>query len=122
MALFDHCGIVRAQTMEELFDVVEALDHQPVPKGNRVAILTNAGGPGILATDAAAQLGLDITSRLRDGGDAEVLPAAGEGRHRATRVDISPRPLMRATARRFVRSLPIPTWTWSCYLCAADLQ
>ena len=59
-ALFDHCGILRVNAMEELFDLVEALDHQPVPKGNRVAILTNAGGPAILATDAAASLGLNV--------------------------------------------------------------
>jgi hypothetical protein len=46
--------------MEELFDVAEAFDRQPVPNGNRVAIMTNAGGPGILATDAADSMGLDV--------------------------------------------------------------
>lgn len=59
-ALFDQCGVIRVQSMEELFDVAEAFDRLPVPKGNRVAILTNAGGPGILATDAAASSGLNI--------------------------------------------------------------
>ncbi len=59
-ALFEQCGIIRVHSMEELFDVAEAFDRQPVPHGNRVAILTNAGGPGILATDAAAGLGLDV--------------------------------------------------------------
>ncbi|HUU44812.1 MAG TPA: acetate--CoA ligase family protein, partial [Acidobacteriota bacterium] len=59
-ALFDQCGVLRVNSMEELFDLAEALDRQPTPKGNRVAILTNAGGPGILATDAAVGVGLDI--------------------------------------------------------------
>lgn len=59
-ALFEQCGVIRVTSMEELFDVAEAFDHQPIPKGNRVAILTNAGGPGILATDAASGLGLDV--------------------------------------------------------------
>lgn len=61
-ALFDQCGVLRVNSMEELFDLTQALDRQPVPQGNRVAILTNAGGPGILATDAAAGLGLDVVT------------------------------------------------------------
>lgn len=59
-ALFDQCGVLRVNSIEELFDLAKAFDQQPVPKGNRVAILTNAGGPGILATDAAAGIGLDV--------------------------------------------------------------
>jgi acetate---CoA ligase (ADP-forming) len=59
-ALFDQCGILRVNSSEELFDLTKAFDQQPVPKGNRVAVLTNAGGPGILATDAAAAAGLDV--------------------------------------------------------------
>jgi len=59
-ALFDQCGILRVNSSEELFDLTKAFDRQPVPKGNRVAVLTNAGGPGILATDAAAEAGLDV--------------------------------------------------------------
>ncbi|MBD3297199.1 MAG: hypothetical protein GF341_00955, partial [candidate division Zixibacteria bacterium] len=59
-ALFEQCGVLRVQTIEELFDVAKAFDLQPLPKGKRVAVLTNAGGPGILATDAAAALGLDF--------------------------------------------------------------
>lgn len=77
-ALFDQCGVIRVTSMEELFDVAEAFDRQPIPKGNRVAILTNAGGPGILATDAAASMGLDVV-RLAPSTIAELksfLPAA----------------------------------------------
>ena len=59
-ALFEQCGVIRASTVGELFDVALALSCQPVPKGNRVAIITNAGGPGIMATDACARLGLEV--------------------------------------------------------------
>lgn len=59
-ALFDQCGVLRVDTIEELFDLAMAFDQQHAPAGNRVAILTNAGGPGILATDASASLGLDV--------------------------------------------------------------
>jgi acetyltransferase len=44
-ALFTQTGIVRVDTLEELFDVANLLSHQPVPSGKRVAILTNGGGP-----------------------------------------------------------------------------
>ncbi|MBK8254300.1 MAG: acetate--CoA ligase family protein [Polyangiaceae bacterium] len=53
-ALFEKTGILRAATMEELFTLATAFASQPLPKANRVAIVTNAGGPGILATDVLA--------------------------------------------------------------------
>ena len=59
-ALFRQAGIMRTDTLEELFDVANLLAHQPVPKGRRVAILTNAGGPGILAADACEARGLEL--------------------------------------------------------------
>ncbi|MEW6203022.1 MAG: acetate--CoA ligase alpha subunit [bacterium] len=49
---FRQAGIIRARTVEELFDYAVAFSTQPLPNGNRIAILTNAGGPGIMATDA----------------------------------------------------------------------
>ncbi len=52
-ALCKQAGIHRARTSEELFDMVSVLSTQPVLPSNRIAIITNAGGPGILATDAA---------------------------------------------------------------------
>lgn len=51
-ALLEQCGIIRVNSVEELFDLAQAFVLQPVPRGNRVAILTNAGGPGIMAADA----------------------------------------------------------------------
>ena len=59
-ALFRQAGIIRTDTFEELFDVANLLTHQPVPAGSRVAILTNAGGPGILAADACEAHGLEL--------------------------------------------------------------
>lgn len=61
-ALLRQCGVIRTDTMEELFDVTRVLAQQPVPAGRRTAILTNAGGPGILAADACAARGLDVTA------------------------------------------------------------
>lgn len=48
---FKQCGIIRARNMTELFDLAVAFAKSPVPKGERVAIVTNSGGPGIIATD-----------------------------------------------------------------------
>jgi len=59
-ALFREAGVIRTTTLEELFDVAVLLANQPVPRGNRVAILTNAGGPGILAADAAEALNMTV--------------------------------------------------------------
>ena len=76
-ALFRQAGIIRTDTFEELFDVANLLVHQPVPVGNRVAILTNAGGPGILAADACEARGLELPT-LSDATVAELrsfLPA-----------------------------------------------
>jgi len=59
-ALFGQAGVVRADTIEELFDVAMLLANQPVPAGPRVGILTNAGGPGIMASDACESRGLVV--------------------------------------------------------------
>ncbi|MDH3254963.1 MAG: CoA-binding protein, partial [Acidobacteriota bacterium] len=54
------CGVLRANSIEELFAVARALNRCPLPKGDRVAILTNAGGPAIMATDALVNLNLEM--------------------------------------------------------------
>ncbi len=59
-ALFRQSGVIRAGTMSELFDITSLLSSQPLPGGRRVAILTNAGGPGILCADACEEHGLDV--------------------------------------------------------------
>ncbi len=60
-ALFRHAGVIRVTTIEEMFNASEVLTHQPLPRGPRVGILTNAGGPGVLAADACEGLGLKVT-------------------------------------------------------------
>ncbi len=57
-ALFAHSGVIRTETLGDLFDVTALLANQPIPQGRRVAVLTNAGGPGILAADALEAQGL----------------------------------------------------------------
>lgn len=59
-ALFRQAGVIRVDTLEELFDIADVLSHQPLPAGNRVAILGNAGGPGVLAADACESHGLVV--------------------------------------------------------------
>ncbi len=59
-ALFSQAGVIRVDTLEDLFGVASILANQPAPSGNRVAILTNAGGPGILAADACEANGLEV--------------------------------------------------------------
>ena len=60
-AIVTQAGAIRAQTVEELFDHAMAFSNQPLPAGNRVAIVTNAGGPGIIIADACEAQGLDVT-------------------------------------------------------------
>ncbi len=59
-ALMEQSGVLRARSVEEMFDLAMAFSGQPLPKSRRTAVLTNSGGPGILAADALAIHGLDI--------------------------------------------------------------
>jgi acetate---CoA ligase (ADP-forming) len=59
-ALFRHAGVIRANTVGELFDVAALLTGQPLPPGDRVAIVTNAGGPGIVCADACEAASLRV--------------------------------------------------------------
>lgn len=59
-ALFEQCGVLRVQTLEELFDLARAIVNQPLPSGSNVAVLTNGGGPGIMAADAIEGLDLEV--------------------------------------------------------------
>jgi acetyl coenzyme A synthetase (ADP forming)-like protein len=60
--LLRQSGVIRTHTLEEMFDVAALLANQPVPQGAHVAIVTNAGGPGILAADACEANGLEVSS------------------------------------------------------------
>ncbi|HSL24551.1 MAG TPA: GNAT family N-acetyltransferase [Vicinamibacterales bacterium] len=59
-ALCRQAGVIRTTTLDEMFDVAALLANQPLPRGRRVAILSNAGGPGILAADACEANGLEL--------------------------------------------------------------
>ena len=59
-ALFHQAGVIRTDTLAELFDVASLFANQPVPAGRRVAIVTNAGGPGIMCADACEAGGLQV--------------------------------------------------------------
>lgn len=101
-ALFHQAGVIRASTLEEMFDVATLLSNQPVPRGGRVAILTNAGGPGILAADACEARGLTLPA-LSDNATAALRaflpPAASVGNP----VDL----LASASAAHYERALNI---------------
>lgn len=77
-AAFTWAGIIRARTTEELFDFASAFSLQPVPRARGVAILTNAGGPAVLATDAVEAEGLSAASLDTETLDSlrDALPAA----------------------------------------------
>ena len=101
-ALFHQAGVIRTETLEELFDVAALLAHQPLPPGPRVAILTNAGGPGILAADACESLGLTLPSLAPDTVAAlrAFLPSAASV---ANPVDM----LATASAEHYARAIPL---------------
>lgn len=65
-AAFKRSGVQQADTMEEMFDWARALAWQPLPRGKRVAVLTNAGGPAILAVDALEKSGLELADLADD--------------------------------------------------------
>ena len=76
--VFDRAGVVRCESIKQQFDYAQAFAYQPLPEGANVAVVTNAGGPGIMATDAIERMGLTFAA-LSDQTIARldhVLPAA----------------------------------------------
>jgi acetyltransferase len=61
-AAFKKCGVIRAESFEALFDAAIAFAYQPLPQGSRLAIITNAGGPGIIAADACERSNLSMAT------------------------------------------------------------
>jgi acyl-CoA synthetase (NDP forming)/GNAT superfamily N-acetyltransferase len=97
-ALFRQAGVVRTDTLGEFFDVAALLANQPLPEGRGVAILTNGGGPGILAADACEAAGLDVPP-LPDAVRAslsEILPAEASLVNPVDTVDAGPEAYGRA--------------------------
>lgn len=75
--LLQQCGVLRVDNFRDMFALAQALLHQPPPAGPRMAVVTNAGGPGILATDALVGLGLSVEPLAEKAAKAlrKVLPA-----------------------------------------------
>ncbi|MGM0604423.1 MAG: acetate--CoA ligase family protein [Halobacteriota archaeon] len=75
----DQAGVLRAESVQELFDAAQMLENQPLPDTSDVAIVTNAGGPGVMSTDAVGDSGLSMASFSRETLDAfsERLPEGG---------------------------------------------
>ncbi len=68
-ALLAQSGVIREYSLEQLFSTAKVFANCPIPKGNRIAIITNSGGPGIMATDAICEYGLEmaqITDATKD--------------------------------------------------------
>ena len=101
-ALFHQSGVIRTETLEEMFDVAALLAHQPLPGGRRVGILTNAGGPGILAADACEGFGLTVPglSEMTVAALRRFLPVCASV---ANPVDM----LATATAEDYRRAIPL---------------
>ncbi|HZS30599.1 MAG TPA: GNAT family N-acetyltransferase [Gaiellaceae bacterium] len=101
-ALFRQAGVIRARTLDELIDVAELISAQPVPRGRRVALVTNAGGLGILAADACESAGLELPAPSEETRNAlaEVMPAEGSS---ANPIDL----LGGANAEGFTQALPL---------------
>ena len=100
-ALFRQAGVIRAQSLEELVDVAALLSTQPEPRGRSVAVLTNAGGLGILCADACDAAGLELATLGPETAEglAELLPAEASV---ANPVDM----LGGATAATYAAALP----------------
>jgi acetyl coenzyme A synthetase (ADP forming)-like protein len=101
-ALFRQAGVIRTDTLDEMLDVASLLAHQPLPRGRRVAVLTNVGGPAVMCADTLEARGLQLPtladetqSRLR-----ELLPAEAST---VNPVDM----LAAATADQYARALRI---------------
>jgi acetyltransferase len=101
-AAFQRAGVIRAETSEELFDWARALAWCPLPAGRNVAVLTNAGGPGVTAADALEALGLQLAplSEATQGALHDILSREASVRNP---VDM----LAAATAQQYAEALRI---------------
>jgi acyl-CoA synthetase (NDP forming)/RimJ/RimL family protein N-acetyltransferase len=69
-AMFKQAGVIQVDTLDEMFDVAQLLAHQPLPRGPRVAVVGNSDALGLLAADAAAASGLEVTRAIALGAEA----------------------------------------------------
>src|SRR6185436_17807788 len=69
-AMFRQAGVIQVDTLDEMFDVAQLLAHQPLPRGNRVAVVGNSDALALMASDAAAAAGLEVKMMGGLGADA----------------------------------------------------
>jgi acyl-CoA synthetase (NDP forming)/RimJ/RimL family protein N-acetyltransferase len=69
-AMFRQAGVIQVNTLDEMFDVAQLLAHQPLPRGNRIAVVGNSDAIGLLASDAASAEGLHVCNSIALGADA----------------------------------------------------
>lgn len=101
-AIFEQAGVIRTDTLEEMFDVVTLLSQQPVPQGPRVGVVTNAGGPGILFADGCEGHGL-VVPRLDDATIAQLRSFLSDRAGFANPIDMT----AAATGAEFERTLEL---------------
>ncbi|HEY6122895.1 MAG TPA: GNAT family N-acetyltransferase [Pyrinomonadaceae bacterium] len=101
-ALFRQAGVIRTDTLEELFDVASLLSNQPLPTGRRVGIITNAGGPAILCADACEGRGLEVPA-LGDDSQSALRSFLPPGAAVANPVDL----IASATAEQYRKAIRI---------------
>ena len=70
-AMFAQAGVIQVDTLGEMFDVAQLLAHQPLPRGNRIAIVDNSDAMGLLVADAAAAVGLQVADPISLGASAD---------------------------------------------------
>ena len=101
-ALFRHAGVIRTDTLGEMFDLAGLLVRQPLPRGDRVAVVTNAGGLGVQCADACAAAGLRVTNPV------DVSAAAGAADYERALASVLADPGVDAVIVLFARSLATP--------------
>ncbi len=69
-AMFRQAGVIQVDTLDEMFDVAQLVAHQPLPRGNRVAVVGNSDAIGLLAADAAVAVGLQVRRQVALGSEA----------------------------------------------------
>ena len=122
-ALFRHAGVIRTDTLGEMFDVAGLLTRRPLPRGDRVAVITNAGGLGLQCADACAAAGLrveplgepaqralnaDLPDGATVGNPVDVTAAAGAGEYERALARTLSDPGVDAVIVLFARSLTTP--------------
>jgi acetyl coenzyme A synthetase (ADP forming)-like protein len=136
-ALFAHAGVIRTDTVGEQFDAAALLASQPLPGGDRVAVVTNAGGPGIACVDACAAAGLrvealseslrqrlreDLTEHASVGNPIDMIASASPEDFRVTIERVAAAPEVDAIVAMFIPPLVTSAADVAAAIRAADVN